>query len=69
MTELVGRVPMKDIVSNTTGLIEQMCIKAALDLTRNNRAAAAELLGLSRQSLYVKLRLYKLIDQEADEAT
>ena len=61
MTELVGRVPMKDIVGNTSSLIEQMCIKAALELTRDNRAAAADLLGVSRQSLYVKLRRYGLI--------
>ena len=60
MTELVGRVPMKDIVRETTDLIEQLCIEAALELTRNNRAAAAEMLGLSRQSLYVKLRRYGL---------
>ncbi len=66
MTELVGRVPMKDIVNNTAGLIEQMCIKAALELTRGNRAAAADLLGISRQSLYVKLRRYELLDGDAD---
>lgn len=58
LTELVGRVPLKDIVGQTTDLIEQMCIEAALHLTRENRAAAAEMLGLSRQSLYVKLRRY-----------
>ena len=51
---------MKDIVGETTDLIEQLCIEAALELTRNNRAAAAEMLGLSRQSLYVKLRRYGL---------
>ena len=68
MTELVGRVPMKDIVGNTAGLIEQMCIKAALDLTRDNRAAAADLLGISRQSLYVKLRLYDMLGTETGEA-
>ena len=32
-----------------------MCIETAVELTRNNRVAAAEMLGLSRQSLYVKL--------------
>jgi transcriptional regulator PpsR len=67
MTELVGRVPMKDIVANTAGLIEQMCIKAALELTRNNRAAAADLLGISRQSLYVKLRRYDLLDEAGQD--
>ena len=68
LTELVGRLPMKDIVGNTAGLIEQMCIRAALELTRDNRVAAAELLGLSRQSLYVKLRRYDLLDAGTDEA-
>ncbi|MEQ1800670.1 MAG: transcriptional regulator PpsR [Gammaproteobacteria bacterium] len=55
LAELVGRVPMKDIVRETTDLIETMCIEAALHLTGDNRASAAEILGLSRQSLYVKL--------------
>ena len=67
LTELVGRLPMKDIVGNTAGLIEQMCIRAALELTRDNRVAAAELLGLSRQSLYVKLRRYDMLDASIDE--
>jgi transcriptional regulator PpsR len=56
VTERVGRVPLKDIVSETTDLIERTCIEAALELTHGNRASAAEMLGLSRQSLYVKLR-------------
>lgn len=67
LTELVGRVPLKDIVGETTELIEQLCIQAALELTRDNRASAAEMLGLSRQSLYVKLRRYNLGDLPQDE--
>ena len=66
LTELVGRVPLKDIVGETTDLIEQLCIEAALELTRDNRASAAEMLGLSRQSLYVKLRRYGLGDLGGD---
>jgi transcriptional regulator PpsR len=66
LAELVGRVPLKDIVGQTTDLIEQMCIEAALHLTRDNRAAAAEMLGLSRQSLYVKLRRFGLGEPAAD---
>lgn len=62
MTELVGRVPLKDIVRDTADLIEQLCIEAALELTHDNRASAAEMLGLSRQSLYVKLRRFNLGD-------
>jgi transcriptional regulator PpsR len=62
MTDLVGRVPLKELVRESTDLIERMCIEAALELTHDNRASAAEMLGLSRQSLYVKLRRYGLGD-------
>ena len=65
MTELVGRVPLRDIVRDTTDLIEQLCIEAALELTHDNRASAAEMLGLSRQSLYVKLRRFNIGDLTA----
>jgi transcriptional regulator PpsR len=58
LTQLVGRRPIKDIVGDTVDTIERMCIEAALELTHNNRASAAEMLGLSRQSLYVKLRRF-----------
>jgi transcriptional regulator PpsR len=60
MTELVGRVPMKDLVREATDVIERLCIEAALELTGDNRASAAEMLGLSRQSLYVKMHRYGL---------
>ena len=66
MTELVGRVPLRDIVRETTDLIEELCIEAALELTGDNRAAAAEMLGLSRQSLYVKLRRFGVGDALSD---
>lgn len=62
LVDLVGRVPLKDIVAETSELIEQLCIEAALQLTRDNRASAAEMLSLSRQSLYVKLRRYGMVD-------
>ena len=65
MTELIGRVPLKDLVRETSDIIERLCIEAALKTTQGNRASAAELLGLSRQSLYVKLRRYGLTDYEA----
>ncbi|MEO1205387.1 MAG: transcriptional regulator PpsR [Pseudomonadota bacterium] len=66
MTELVGRVPLKDLVRETTDIIERLCIEAALQLTGDNRASAAEMLGLSRQSLYVKLRRYGISDLGAE---
>lgn len=67
LTELVGRTPLKDIVSETTDLIEQLCIETALRMSNDNRASAALLLGLSRQSLYVKLRRYGLGSLGGDE--
>lgn len=66
MTELVGRVPLKELVRDATDVIEKLCIEAALELTGDNRASAAEMLGLSRQSLYVKLRRYGMGDILAD---
>ncbi|MCC5966924.1 MAG: transcriptional regulator PpsR [Natronohydrobacter sp.] len=62
--ELVGSSTLKDIVSETTDVIEKICIETALELTRNNRVAAAEMLGLSRQSLYVKLRKFDLLSKD-----
>ena len=67
LAHLVGRMPMKDIVNETTEMIERMCIQSALELTHNNRASAAEMLGLSRQSLYVKLRRFGIIDEAETE--
>ena len=67
LTELVGRVPLREIVRETTDVIERMCIEAALNLTGNNRASAAEVLGLSRQSLYSKLNRYGSGSSESDQ--
>lgn len=67
LSQLVGRRPIKDIVGETVDTIERMCIETALELTHNNRASAAEMLGLSRQSLYVKLRRFGIVaDVDAD---
>ncbi len=66
LTEMVGSATLKDIVAETTDVVEKMCIETAVDLTRNNRVAAAEMLGLSRQSLYVKLRKYGLLSRDTD---
>jgi transcriptional regulator PpsR len=60
LTDLVGRVSLKDIVRESTDLIERLCIEAALNYTDDNRASAAEILGLSRQSLYSKLHRHGL---------
>jgi transcriptional regulator PpsR len=65
LAELVGRVPLKELVREATDVIEKMCIEASLNLTHNNRASAAQMLGLSRQSFYSKLRRYGLGDLDS----
>ncbi len=66
LTELVGSVPLKTLVRESADLIERLSIETALKITGDNRAAAAEMLGLSRQSLYVKLRRYGLGTKRAE---
>lgn len=67
LTSLVGRVSLKEIVRETTDRIERLCIEAALELTADNRASAAELLGLSRQSFYSKLHRHGLGNLSSEE--
>ncbi len=54
----IGRVPLPVLVRQTAATLERHCIERALKLADDNRTAAAELLGLSRQSLYAKLGRY-----------
>jgi transcriptional regulator PpsR len=65
--ELVGSASLKEIVAETSDVIEKLCIETAIKLTNNNRVAAAEMLGLSRQSLYVKLRKYDFLKKGEDD--
>jgi DNA-binding NtrC family response regulator len=51
------------LVRNTSAVVERACIEQALRDAHGNRTAAADALGLSRQSLYAKLERYGL--QEA----
>lgn len=60
MSEQVGKTPLRKLVRNTVSVVEQHYVKAALELAEGNRTAAAEILGLSRQSLYAKLNRYGL---------
>ena len=61
-TKLVGSAPLKELVAQTGDIAERICLETALNLANNNKVAAAELLSLSRQSLYVKLRKHNLLD-------
>jgi len=68
LTSLVGRVSLPTLVKDTTDLVERHFIEAALELTGDNRTTAAEVLGLSRQTLYVKLRRHGLSGGDTDTA-
>ena len=68
LTALVGRVSLPTLVKDTTDLVERHFIEAALELTGDNRTTAAEVLGLSRQTLYVKLRRHGLSGGDSDTA-
>jgi len=64
VVDLVGSATLKEIVAETNDVVERMCIGAAVELTGNNRTAAAQMLGLSRQSLYLKLRKCGLLERD-----
>jgi transcriptional regulator PpsR len=66
MSEQIGKSSLRKLVKNTVGIVEQHYVKEALELAGGNRTATAELLGLSRQSLYAKLNRYGLDDKGSD---
>ncbi len=59
----IGKTPLPELVKEAVSVVERHYIQSALERTAGNRTAAAQLLGLSRQSLYAKLNRYEL---EAD---
>jgi transcriptional regulator PpsR len=66
MSEQIGKSSLRTLVKNTVSVVEQHYVKQALELAGGNRTATAELLGLSRQSLYAKLNRYGLEDKGSD---
>ncbi len=59
--EGVEQARLRSLVGSAVEVVERHFIGAALDAAKGNRTAAARMLGLSRQSLYVKLSRYGLI--------
>jgi transcriptional regulator PpsR len=58
----MGRLPLPVLVRNASAVVERARIEQALRDASGNRTAAADTLGLSRQSLYAKLERYGLHD-------
>lgn len=69
LSHRLGQASLRALVRENIEVFERHCISAALQLTEGNRTAAAELLGLSRQSLYAKLNQYGLSGDGAREAS
>jgi len=67
LSQQLGHAPLRKMVDETVGIVERHHIKAALETAGGNRTAAAEILGLSRQSLYGKLRRYSLEQHPAND--
>lgn len=65
ISEQIGKSSLRTLVKNTVSIVEQHYVKEALELAKGNRTATAELLGLSRQSLYAKLNRYGFDDKGA----
>jgi DNA-binding NtrC family response regulator len=55
---------LRSLVSKAVEAVERHFIAAALKAAHGNRTATARLLGLSRQSLYIKLARYGLDSPE-----
>ena len=60
MESQIGQLPLPQMVRDMIEVMERHFIEAALERSAGNRTIAAEMLGLSRQSLYVKLKKYEL---------
>jgi DNA-binding NtrC family response regulator len=63
----VGKQPLLEVVREATEKLERMMIVSRLAEMMGNRTATAESLGISRKSLFNKMRQYGLGDEESDD--
>ncbi|MFZ5738379.1 MAG: transcriptional regulator PpsR [Pseudomonadota bacterium] len=68
ISKQLGRSSLRKLVKNAVSIVEQHYVKEALERSKGNRTATAELLGLSRQSLYAKLNRYGFDEKGAGSA-
>ena len=54
--------PLQQVIRTTTEMVEKEKIAEATQKARGNRSRAAKLLGISRATLYNKLKRYNLLD-------
>jgi transcriptional regulator PpsR len=63
LSEALGRRSLKQMTQDAVEKLERHYVRSALNMTDGNRTAAAQLLGLSRQSLYAKLARYGFAEE------
>jgi transcriptional regulator PpsR len=66
MSGSLGKRTLRQVTREAVAMIERQYLESALQAADDNRTAAAESLGLSRQSLYAKLSRYGLLEDESD---
>ena len=66
--DLDGEEPSA-IYEMVIGCVEKPLLEVVLDKAEGNQTRAAEMLGLSRQSLYVKLRRHGMGELDSQETT
>ncbi|SMX25289.1 helix-turn-helix domain-containing protein [Boseongicola aestuarii] len=54
----IGRKSLRELSDEVRNEVEKVCIKSAIQTCRGNKVLAANLLGVSRQTLYQKLRKF-----------
>ena len=60
VASMLGQLPLNRIIADVVREVERHLLEEALRSARGNRTRASEILGLSRQTLHVKLREHGL---------
>lgn len=63
----LGQMPLRQMLKDVIGDVERRYILEALEQRNGNRTAAANLLGISRQSLHTKLIEYNVEDKSRED--
>src|SRR5262245_16901182 len=66
-TPNVGNMPLADVVKDVTERLEKTIISSRLARMAGNRTATAESLGISRKTLFNKMRQYGFSDENTED--
>jgi DNA-binding NtrC family response regulator len=63
----ISNMPLADVVKDVTEKLEKTIISSRLARMAGNRTATAESLGISRKTLFNKMRQYGLLDENTED--